>query len=174
MSVRIVPALLLATALASIPACDRFFPERPDTALPPADSVQALLAASGIAGDIRYSGNVLEIVVQQPADQLRRGGPLWARVGPYIYLFTPGTRQLINRHHGIAGVRVITRVGNTEVARAMLLREGLNDHTWPRAINTMATAIEGGTARPSTIERLANFGEQHTQFEYNPDYVPAR
>lgn len=174
MSGRVMRALVLATAVASSLACDRFFPERADITLPPVDSVQAQLAGSGISGEIRYSGNVLEIMVEQPADQLRRGGPLWARVGPYIYLFTPGTRALIDRYDGIAGVRVITRVGDTEVARAMLVRDALNDYSWPRAINTMATAIESGTARPSMIERLVNFGEQHTQFEYNPDYVPPR
>jgi hypothetical protein len=164
----------LALALVAASACDRIFPAERDTTLPPVDSVLAVYARNGIDGDVRYSGNVVELVVQQPADQLARGGQLWARVGPYIYLFTPGTREVMNRWAGIAGVRAITHVGRTEVARALLVRDALNDHTWPRALNTLGTALEGGTERPSTMDRLVQFGEQLTTFEYNTDYVPTR
>lgn len=155
-------------------ACERIFPKRPDITLPPVDSVEALYARNGINADVRFSGNVVELVVQQPADQLARGGQLWARVGPYIYLFTPGTRELMNRYQGVAGVRAITRVGGDEVARAMLVRDTLNEYSWPRAINTLGNALEAGTERPSTIDRLVQLGEQYTMFRYNPAYVPPR
>ena len=72
----------------------------------------------------RMSGNVLEIVVNQPLQQVRRGGALWAKVGPYVYLFTEETQILLRRFPGLSGVRVITQTSrrNTEVARAFLRR----------------------------------------------------
>jgi hypothetical protein len=64
--------------------------------------------------------------------------------------------------------------GTTEVARAMLQREALTEIGWRRALNVLGQALEEGTTRPSTMDRLVQFGEQHTQYEYNPDYVPPR
>lgn len=167
--------ILLATVATMIAAgCDRIMPQRTDLSLPGVDEVQSVYAAHGLAAEFRYSGNVLEMIVQQPADQLRRGGALWGRVGPYVYLFSPGTRALFEDHQGLAGVRAITMVGNGEVARALLLREELTDVGWRRALNVLGQALEQGTARPATLDRLVQFGEQHTQYEYNPDYVPPR
>ena len=37
-----------------------------------------------------------------------------------------------------------------------------------------AFGLREGTARPTTLERLVSFGEEHTQFSYSPTYVPAR
>lgn len=164
----------LATVVFLATSCDRLFPPAPDTTLPPMDSVAAMYAESGVDGELRFSGNVLEVVVDQPADQLRRGGPLWARVGPYIYLFTPGTRDILQRYPGIAAIRTITRTNGTEVARALLVRDTLNEYSWPRVINAMSSAVTEGTARPTRMEQLVEFGEQYTQYEYNPDYVPPR
>lgn len=166
-----VAALLTLLAL---PGCDRLIPERVDLSLPDVAAVASVYEQHGLDAEYRYSGNVLEIVVQQPAEQLRRGGPLWARVGPYIYLFTPATRDLLEQYEGIAGVRAITMVGDVEVARAMLVRDALNEITWRRALNVLGTALQQGTSRPSTMDALARFGEEITTFEYNPDYVPAR
>lgn len=162
-------ALLLLTA-----GCDRIFPGRADLTLPDEATVQTYYQRHGFAAEYRYSGNVLEVVVQQPADQLRRGGALWARVGPYIYLFTPATRELLERHAGIAGVRVITKVDDVEVARALLVRDALNELTWGRASIVLSRALEQGTERPSTMDALARFGEEITTHEYNPAYVPPR
>jgi hypothetical protein len=167
-------AVLTFLVCAGLLACDRLLPEQRDLALPDIDTVEQVYARHGVTAQYRYSGNVLEVIVQQQADQLRRGGPLWARVGPYIYLFSPGTRQLFDDHAGLAGVRVVTMTGTTEVARAMLVRDELNEFGWRRARNTLAEALESGTERPSTMDRLVQYGEQHTQFEYNPDYVPPR
>jgi hypothetical protein len=110
---------------AAAAGCDRIMPQRPDLSAAELDRVEQVYAQHGLRAEFRYSGNVLELVVQQPPDQLRRGGPLWARVGPYIYLFSPGTRQLFADHPGLAGVRAITMAGDTEVARALLEREAL-------------------------------------------------
>jgi hypothetical protein len=165
------PALLLVLLLAG---CDRILPERTDLSLPTEEAVTEVYRRHGLTAEFRYSGNVLEMVVQQPVDQLRRGGPLWARVGPYIYLFSPGTRQLFSDYAGLAGVRAITMAGDEEVARALLEREALTDYTWRRAITLLSEALEQGTERPSTMDRLVQFGEQHTQHEYNVRYVPER
>lgn len=124
--------------------------------------------------DFELSGNVAEIGVRQPTDQLQRGGPLWAKVGPYIYLFSEGTRDLFDDHRGLAGVRVITRAaGGAEVARALLRRDELNDIGWRRAINIAGRARLEGTQRVTLIEELVRWGEEHTTFDYHPDYVPA-
>lgn len=167
-----VKPLLLLLLLVGVGACDRIFPERADMTLPDPTVVEALYARHGFEAEYRYSGNVLEIVVQQPGDQLRRGGALWARVGPYIYLFTPATQDLFTEYHGIAGVRAITMVGDVEVARALLVRDALNELTWRRAANVHGLAVSQGTERPATMDDLARFGEEITTYEYNPDYVP--
>lgn len=113
------------------------------------------------------SGNVAQLVVVQPADQLRRGGRLWARVGPYIFLFSEATRSLFEDHGGLAAVRVITRTPDgEEVARATLTRQALNDLTWRRALNISGLARRDGTERPTRLEDLVEWGEEHTTYEY--------
>lgn len=161
-----------ACALLVLPACDRILPQQEDRSLPDIEVVEE--AYGGLNAEYRYSGNVLEVVVQQPADHLRRGGSLWARVGPYIYLFTPATRQVLDRYSGIAGVRAVTMTGDTEVARALLQRDRLNELTWPRAHAVLGRALESGTERPSLMDRLVQFGEEHTTYRYNPEYVTPR
>lgn len=166
--------MAVALVLLAMPACDRILPQRPDVSLPDIADIEAIYREGGIAGTVRYSGNVVELVVQQPAEQLRRGGTLWARVGPYIYLFSPATRRVIETYPGIAGVRVITQAGGNEVARALLVRDRLNEVTWPRAIAILSQALEHGTARPATMNRLVQFGEEMTEYEYSTRYVPQR
>jgi len=123
--------------------------------------------------DVKLNGNVAEIEVAQPVDQLRRGGTLWAKVGPYIFLFTDDTEQLFEDFPGLAGVRVITYLrGGGEIARAMLTRSELNDLTWKRALNIAGHARAEGTQDPKRIQDLVDWGEDHTQFKYNPRYVP--
>lgn len=167
-------ALVVLFATLLLAGCDKIFPPRADLTLPELEDVQETYQRHGITAEFRYSGNVLEMVVEQPADQLRRGGPLWARVGPYIYVFSPGTRELFERYPGLAGVRVITMTGREEVARAMLVRDALNEYSWPRSRALLAEALDQGTSRPSTMNSLMQFGEQHTQHQYNPRYVPGR
>ncbi len=121
------------------------------------------------------SGNVAEITIRQPGNQLRRGGSIWAKVGPYVFLFSSPTQQLFQDFGGLAGVRVITTApGGTEVARSLLLRDELNDLTWRRALNIAGVARRDGTEQPSKLEDLARWGEDHTEYEYNPRYVRRR
>lgn len=137
-------------------------------------TTQDLAGYYSYSGDLtrRMNGNVAEIVVVQPTSQLRRGGSLWARVGPYIFAFSPDTRALFNEYSGLAGVRVITQDGiGREVARVLLERSTLNDITWPRALNVAAVARRDGTSSPSRLEDLVRFGEQNTRFSYSDTYV---
>jgi hypothetical protein len=118
------------------------------------------------------NGNVVEVTITQPERQLRRGGTLWAKVGPYILLFTEESESLFMDYPGLAGIRVITTVpGGIEVARALLPRDGLNDLTWRRALNIAGLARRDGTRRPTLLEDLVRWGEDHTEYSYNPRYT---
>lgn len=119
----------------------------------------------------RIDGNVAGITVQQSADQLRRGGTLWAKVGPYVFLFTEETRRLFEAYPGLAGVRVTTKVGRAEVASALLTRGELPDILWRRSLNIAGKARRDGTDRMTLLEDLVEWGEDHTEFTYNERYT---
>lgn len=123
---------------------------------------------------VDMNGNVAEITVDQPVDQLRKGGTIWAKVGPYIFLFTNDTEKLFQDYTGLAGVRVITKLtpGRHEIARAMLPRDTLSDITWKRSLHIAALARKEGTDDPARMADLIQWGEDHTRFKYNPRYVP--
>jgi hypothetical protein len=154
-------------------ACDRVMPQRDDITLPPIEAVQAIYAARGGVTDVAYSGNVVEVRAVQPWDQLRRGGTLWAQLGPYIYVFSPATREVFQEWPGIAAVRAVTVAedGN-EIARAMLLRDRFDAQLWRRTLNLLGHALQDGTRDPAHIESLIIWGERHTDYEYNPRFVP--
>jgi hypothetical protein len=124
---------------------------------------------------VHLNGNVVEITVSQPAAQLRRGGALWARVGPFVLLFSEETHRLFEENAGVAGVRVITQVaGGPEVARARLARSELSDVLWRRSLNIAGRARLDGTEKPTLLEDLVRWGEDHTEFAYNPRYTARR
>lgn len=168
------PSRPFAVALAlTIVGCDRILPQRADLDLPPIEQVEAVYERHGLAGELGYNGNVLVMTRVQSTDQLQRGGSLWARVGPYITLFTPATREVFSTWDGIAAVRVITRTpGGEEIARARLARDALTDIRWRRSLNILGHALREGTERPTRLEDLVDWGEEHTEYRYNPDYVP--
>jgi hypothetical protein len=118
------------------------------------------------------SGNVATVTVSQPASQLRSGGSLWAKVGPYVVLFSEETHRLLEEYPDLAGVRVVTEVaGGPEVARALLTRTELTGVLWRRALNIAGRARRDGTRQPSLLEDLVRWGEEHTEFAYNPRYA---
>lgn len=121
--------------------------------------------------EAEISGNVAVITVEQSADQLRRGGRLWAMVGPYIFLFTEETRQLLEDHPGLGGVRVTTRVGEAQVATALLSREELPDILWRRSLNIAGKARRDGSRRMTLLEDLVQWGEAHTEYDYNERFT---
>lgn len=147
--------------------------EEPDLTLPTDAQVAEYFSASQIIS-AEMVGNVAEVTVAQSADQLRRGGRLWAQMGPYIYLFSEPTQTLFRDFGGLAAVRVVTQVGRAEVARALLARPTLNDLTWRRAINVAGRARLEGTQRLTLLEDLIEFGEDHTEFTYNARYTRGR
>lgn len=126
----------------------------------------------GSRADVRLNGNVVDVRVEQQRRQLRRGGELWARAGPYIYLFSPKTQELFRQYNGLAAVRVRTVTPDGEmIAQAMLRRDELTALTWPRAKRLLARAQKEGTKHPSYMADLVDYGEEHTEYEYNPRYV---
>lgn len=144
---------------------------RSDLNMPTAEQVDS---AYVVAGDLEAEiiGNVAEVRIGQGADQLRRGGSLWARVGPYIFLFSQETRDLFEAFNGLAAVRVVTTDSRgEEVARAQLLRDELNGITWGHALTASGRARRDGSTRPSRIEALVQFGEEHTEFQYSEAYA---
>jgi len=117
------------------------------------------------------SGNVAEITIVQADRQLRRGGTLWAKVGPYVLLFSKETEGLFRDYPGLAGVRVVTVTpSGAEVARALLARDALNNVTWRRALNISGLARRDGTRRPALLEDLVEWGEDHTDYSYDSRY----
>ena len=144
-----------------------------DVPVPTAETVESYFQIPA-ASSVEILGNVAELEVDQSAEQLRRGGSLWAKVGPYVYLFSDATQRLFTEQEGLGGLRVVTRApGGAEVARATLARARLNEITWPRALNISGRARRDGTSRPAVLEELVDWGEDHTEFEYSPDYVPS-
>jgi hypothetical protein len=143
--------------------------------LPTVEEVTNSYASVAELDEVAINGNVAMVVVRQSADQLRRGGTLWARVGPYIYLFSEETRGLFRDYTGLAGVRVVTRVsGGTTVGNALLKRDELTDVLWRRSLNISGLARRDGTERITLLEDLIFWGEDHTEFEYNERYARRR
>ncbi len=163
---RFTRVVLLALSGLVVAACSD-----PVLVLPSADDVADAFEYEGQL-TVEINGNVAEITVTQSRSQLRRGGGLWAKVGPHIFLFSEETKSLFERYNGLAGVRVITISGGQEVARALLLRDGLNDLTWRRALNISGVARRDGSEHPTRIEDLVRWGEDHTEFEYSAAFVP--
>ncbi len=117
------------------------------------------------------AGNVAVLRVEQSVDQLRRGGTLWAKVGPYVFLFSEETKRLMEDFDGLAAVRVTTTVGESEVASALLLHSELSEVQWARALNIAGKARVDGTERMTLLEDLVDWGESHTDFTYNERFT---
>lgn len=138
--------------------------------LPTGEQIASYYAYSGgLEAEIR--GNVAEVTITQPAAQIRRGGALWAKVGPYVLLFSDETRELFTAYPDLAAVRIVTRVsGGGEVARALLVRTELSDILWRRSLNIAGRARLEGSRHPRLLEELVEWGEGHTEFEYDARY----
>jgi hypothetical protein len=168
---RRLAVLLIATL--GTGGCDRIL-NRGAPALPAIEDVRTTYGKSGVTNaDIEYDGAVIVLRVRQPPAQLQRGGSLWAKVGPYIYLFNPATQRIMDANPAVSAVRVITLgTRGREIARATLPVGALNELTWLRTLNLLGHAVNEGTTRPATLSDLVRWGEQYTRFRYNPDFVP--
>ena len=139
---------------------------------PTAEQVAPYYAQHRGVKQVEMSGNVVELRVEQPYQQLDRGGSLWARVGPFVTLLSPSTRSVFNDFPGVAAVRVITELPDgDEVARAMLRRDRMSDVRWRRTLNILGHALQAGQENPRRLEELTEWGEERTEFRYNPEYV---
>jgi hypothetical protein len=160
-------ATAIALILLAAAACD----QAPPLAVPTGDEVASFYTLENeFEGEV--SGNVAVLTVYQPSEQLRRGGSLWAKVGPYVFLFSEPTQRLLGDFPGLAAVRVITRdPSDVEVSRATLERQALNALTWRRALNIAGHARRDGGRQLALLEDLIEWGEDHTDFEYSPRFV---
>ncbi len=172
---RTLPAgasLLLAGALLGNTGC-----QPPGQAEIPPPPPAETLAESGYWSynggvEVEITGNVARVTIQVDPTPFVGGGDLWAKGLPYLFLFSPGTREAMADHPGLGGVRVvITHPGGDTMAQALLSRGTLNDHSWPRALSVAATARRDATERPGRMRDLVQWGEDHTEFEYNPMYI---
>lgn len=149
--------------------------EPAELTLPTADEVESYYSSVADLAEADINGNVAVVVVRQSSDQLRRGGMLWAKVGPYVYLFSDETHRLFQDYNGLAGVRVMTQTtGGASVANALLRRDELTDVLWRRALNIAGQARREGTQRITLMEDLIEWGEDHTEFAYNERYIQRR
>ncbi len=135
--------------------------------LPTEDELSGLY---GPDAELRLNGNVVDVRVAQDPAQIRRGGALWGRVGPFIFLFSPQTEELFDRFPAVAAVRVQTYADGSRLAEAMLRRDELNSVTWLEANQKVAKARLEGTRQPAHLEALVRYGEDHTEFEYAPRF----
>lgn len=165
--------VLFLPLMLSLGGCEEMNFRGPDLRLPDQAEATGFYHNFKDLTDVRLSGNVVVLHIQQPVSQLRRGGSLWAQVGPYIYLLSPGTRDLLAAFPGVAAVRVITYTNrDEEVARAMLSRDSMSDYQWRRSLHLLGLALKEGTATPSRLTDLVRWGEQYTEYNYSPNYVP--
>jgi hypothetical protein len=163
---RVLGAGILVGVALAVAGC-----EQPEHPVPSTEEVQAYYEATrGVRVDVR--DGVAEVTVVQPARQLRRGGTLWARVGPYIFLFSDETYGVMTDFPGLLGVKVVTRTEGGDLVGSAYLRNGaLTDVQWRRSLNIAGKARRDGTERPSLLEELVRWGEDRTEHEYNPRYV---
>ncbi len=162
----------LAVAVGAVGGCDRLGLGRPARTLPTVDQVREAYAEYPDLTDVRLNGNVVELTFRADRNTLRRGGSLWARAGLFVQLLSPATRDLFTTYDGVAAVRAISALRGVEIGRATLLRDELSEVLWRRTLNLLGHALQQGTQRPSRLEDLAEWGEAHTEYQYNPDYVP--
>jgi hypothetical protein len=147
-------------------------PDRSDLPPPPsAADVRPYYAYTGEM-EVQITGNVARVEVVVDPAPYARGGDLWAKGMPYLFLFSQGTRDALNDFPGLGGVRIATLHPNGDImAEALLTRGTLNDYSWRQALNVAAQARRDATERPGRMRDLVRWGEDHTEFEYNPRYI---
>lgn len=159
--------------LGILPGCDAL--ARPETPVAPAAS--DLRSHFDFHGDVsvEMSGNVAQVKVVVDPEPYRRGGDLWAKATPYIFLFSTTTLNAFEAYPGLGGVRIMIQhpIGDT-MAQALLSREVLSEVGWRQALNLSGLARRDGTDRPGRMQDLVRWGEDRTEFQYNPGYITSR
>jgi hypothetical protein len=169
---RPVLAALVGMGLA-LGGCDVF--SRPVAhAAPAAEEVRPHFTYEGDLS-VEMSGNVAQVTVVVDPAPYRRGGDLWAKATPYLFLFSTSTRDAFEANPGLGGVRVIIQHPNGDwMAQALLSREVLTETGWRQALNLSGLARRDGTERPGRMQDLVRWGEDRTEFQYNPGYISER
>lgn len=164
---------LLLGVLGAASGCDQLPQLGQERADPPtAEEMAGYFSFSGGEIDVTMSGNVARVTVTLDPESYRAGGTTWARAIPYLFLFTVSTRDAFREHPGLGGVRVRTRhPGGDIMAEALLERGALSDRNWTRAINQAGEARQEATQRPGLMMNVIRWGEDHTDFQYNPEYI---
>ncbi len=122
---------------------------------------------------VEMSGNVAQVTTVIDRDAYRMGGELWARASPYVFLFSAPTQEVFQAYPGLGGVRMIVRYGDGSlVAEALLDRASMPAGRWGRALSIAGQARAEGSERPGYMRDLVRWGEDHTEFRYNPEYIP--
>jgi hypothetical protein len=125
--------------------------------------------------EIEITGNVARVTVVVDPAPYERGGDLWLKGLPYLFLFSQGTKDALDEHPGLGGVRVVTRHPNGDViAQALLDREGMTEYRWRQALHLAGRARQEATERPGRMRDLVEWGEDWTEFEYNSRYISSR
>ena len=151
-------ALVLALAA---PGCQ---PSAHEPVLPSPDSIASFF---GAGTDVQLQGNVLEIRGRIDPAFLRRGGRIWARSGPYFYLFNVKVRDALKAYPDLAAVRAIAfGPQGRELARATVQRADLTEIEWEHGLKLASRAQTEGTENPRYIEDLIHWGEDHTEHAY--------
>jgi hypothetical protein len=139
--------------------------------LPDAAALATYYSASPTVS-AEVDGQDVLLTVEQSATDLRRGGALWARVGPYIFLFSNETWRLLQDYPDLMGVRVVTRTERGDLVASAYLRNGaLTNVLWRRSLNIAGKARKDGTRRPTLLEDLVRWGEDRTEYQYNPRFI---
>jgi hypothetical protein len=121
---------------------------------------------------VEMTGNVARVTVSVDPTPFERGGDLWAKAFPYVFLFSQATRDVFDRYPGLGGVRVVARHPNGQViSEALLPRGEMNAYGWRQGLNIAALARLEGTERPGRMRDLVRWGEDHTEFVYNPRFI---
>ncbi len=163
---------IAALTLVTLAACQP--PGRSDAPPPPsADELADAGHWSWEGGvEVEITGNVARVSITVDPAPYARGGDLWAKGLPYLFLFSQGTRDALDAHPGLGGVRIRTvHPGGDVMAEALLSRGTLNDFSWRQALNVAAQARRDATERPGRMRDLVRWGEDHAEFEYNPRYI---
>lgn len=169
-TIRGFAALFLVGALLGCDQMPGMSSERPSP--PTAEQMSGYFSFSGGQMDVAMTGNVARVTITLDPESYRRGGTTWARAIPYLFLFSPGARDAFQEHEGLGGIRVLTRhPGGDVMAQALLERGAMSSRDWTRGINTAAEARRHATERPGLMMDMVRWGEDHTDFEYNPEYI---
>jgi hypothetical protein len=167
------PVLSLLWLLTLAVGCEG--PGRSDLPPPPSARVVEGYYSYGGRLEVEITGNVARVTVEVDPEPFERGGDLWAKGMPYLFLFSAGTKALFDEHPGLGGVRLVTRhPGGDIMAEALLARGTLNDFSWQRALQLAARARTEASERPGRMRDLVLWGEDHTEFMYNPRYISTR